>query len=52
MLSIVKQSTKYRSITLHLEKELYNNLEELCLKRRIKLHDLIPNLIKEGTKSY
>lgn len=51
-LSIIKQSTKFRSITLHLEKDLYNNLEELCLKRRIKLHDLIPNLIKEGLNSY
>lgn len=50
--SIIKQSTKFRSITLYLEKELYNNLEELCLKRRIKLYDLIPNLIKEGLKSY
>lgn len=52
VLSIIKQSTKFRSITLHLEKDLYNNLEGQCLKRKIKLYDLIPNLIKEGLKSY
>ncbi|KKM07601.1 hypothetical protein LCGC14_1732260 [marine sediment metagenome] len=51
MLSIVKQSTKYRSITLHLEKELYNNLEgvlsvERHMKKVLKVFDIEYNLKK------
>ena len=50
--ALIRKSTKYRSITLQLKSELYSNLEDLCLERRIKLHDLILNLIKEGLKTY
>lgn len=50
--TIIKESSKFRTLTLKLDKSLYNRLEELCVERKIKLLDLILNLIKEGLKTY